>query len=113
MTFVTSMKWVIWIDRNDWPQFIVHRTCRSWNKNGSLHVENKFDGSTSIRCSDTDALVIVSWILNHVKCSLKISVAVGVGINAWHCMNISEFYDQFGKNLCMYLHGFHAFTGYN
>lgn len=68
------------------------------------------DAHVTIRCSDTDILIIMLGNMNFIQSDLKISMHVGTG-NYQRFINISNLYETLGPRLCSSLPGFHALTG--
>jgi 5'-3' exonuclease len=68
------------------------------------------DAHLTIRCSDTDILVIMLGNMNFIPNDLKISMHVGTG-NHQRFIDINKLYETLGLHLCSSLPGFHALTG--
>jgi hypothetical protein len=68
------------------------------------------DAHVTIRCSDTDILVIMLGNMNFIPNDLKISMHVGTG-NHQRFIDINKLYQTLGPHLCSSLPGFHALTG--
>lgn len=68
------------------------------------------DAHVTIRCSDTDILIIMLGNMKYIKSNLNISMHVGTGNNQ-KFINVTKLYDTLGPNLSSALPGFHAFTG--
>jgi 5'-3' exonuclease len=68
------------------------------------------DAHVTIRCSDTDILVIMLGNMNFIPNDLKISMHVGTG-NHQRFIDINKLYEALGPHLCSSLPGFHALTG--
>lgn len=69
-----------------------------------------YDAYVTIKCLDTDVLIILLGNMHHIKNDLKISILLGTG-NHERYINVNHLYETLGRNLCSSLPGFHAFTG--
>ena len=68
------------------------------------------DGNVLIRCSDTDVLIILLGNMEFFNTESTIWMHVGVGNNQRY-INVTKLYETLGKDLCVSLPAFHAFTG--
>lgn len=68
------------------------------------------DTQVTIRCSDTDILIIMLGNMNFIEKNVQISMHVGTGNNQ-KFIDVTKLYESLGPNLCSALPGFHAFTG--
>ena len=66
--------------------------------------------NVTIRCSDTDVLIIILSNMMFVKTRVKISMHVGTG-NKQRFINVNELHQHLGNSLCLALPVFHALTG--
>lgn len=64
----------------------------------------------TIRCSDTDILIILLGNMAHIDRRLKINLQVGSGNNQSH-INVTHLYNTLGPTVANSLPAFHAFTG--
>lgn len=69
-----------------------------------------FEAHVTIRCSDTDILIIMLGNMNFIQRDLKISMHIGTG-NSQRFIDITKLYETLGPGLCSSLPGFHALTG--
>lgn len=64
----------------------------------------------TIRCSDTDIIIILLGNMGLVHDRMKISMHVGTG-NNHRFIDVNKLYKELGQDLCNALPAFHAFTG--
>lgn len=69
-----------------------------------------YECDVTIRCSDTDILIILLGNMAHMDTSIKINMHVGTGNNQSH-INVTNLYKTLGAELANSLPAFHAFTG--
>ncbi|XP_041981090.1 uncharacterized protein LOC121736526 [Aricia agestis] len=67
-------------------------------------------GKVTIRCSDTDILIIMLGNMEFVESDVQISMDVGVG-NSRRYIDVSRLYETLGSTLAKSLPAFHAMTG--
>ncbi|KAF9411132.1 hypothetical protein HW555_009994 [Spodoptera exigua] len=67
-------------------------------------------GQVTIRCSDTDILIIMLGNMEFVESGVQISMDVGVG-NSRRYIDVSRLYEILGSTLAKSLPAFHAMTG--
>lgn len=67
------------------------------------------ESNVSIRCSDTDILIIMLGNMEFLKSPIKIWMDMGVG-NSRRYINVSLLYDKLGSSLTKSLSDFHAMT---
>lgn len=70
------------------------------------------DAEVVIRCSDTDILLILLGIMDHLNASLKLWINLGVGKHE-RFISLNEIYEILGNSLSKALPCFHALTGCN
>lgn len=87
------------LDHEEADMKIIHHVCNI-----------DYEANISIRCSDTDILVILLGNMVNLKSTSKIWMDVGVGYNL-RTINVSQLYDTLGQSVCTALPAFHAFTG--
>ncbi|CAH0731407.1 unnamed protein product, partial [Brenthis ino] len=76
-----------------------------------FHVcKTDFDAHVTIRCSDTDVLIILLSNMQHIRKNVQINILHGSG-NTKRYINVTRLYEVLGRDLCSALPGFHAFTG--
>lgn len=76
-----------------------------------FHVCNiDINANVTIRCSDTDVLIIMLANMANISENIHICMEVGVG-KAQRFINITQLYKSLGSNLSAALPAFHAFTG--
>ncbi|KAL4718510.1 hypothetical protein ACJJTC_002713 [Scirpophaga incertulas] len=68
------------------------------------------DAHVTIRCSDTDILIIMLANMNSIQTDLQISMHVGTGNNQ-KFINVTKLSQTLGLDLCSALPAFHAMTG--
>lgn len=68
------------------------------------------DANVTIRCSDTDVLIIMLANMSNVSSNLQICMQVGVGNNQ-RFINVTRLYEALGHDTSAALPAFHAFTG--
>lgn len=66
--------------------------------------------NVTIRCSDTDILIILLGNMNFINQNLKISMRIGTGNNQ-RFIDVNKLYEHLGPELCSALPAFHALTG--
>ena len=70
----------------------------------------QLDANITIRCSDTDVLIIMLGKMDKLSSKLQICMEVGVG-NHQRFINVSTLYEALGSNVSAALPAFHAITG--
>ncbi|GBP29521.1 hypothetical protein EVAR_93318_1 [Eumeta japonica] len=68
------------------------------------------DAHVTIRCSDTDIMIIMLANMNFIQTDLQISMHVGAGNNQ-KFINVTKLSQTLGLDLCSALPAFHAITG--
>ena len=68
------------------------------------------DADVTIRCSDTDVLIILLANMKNVSENIQMWMEVGVG-NYHRFINISKLYEALGDDLSSDLPAFHELTG--
>ncbi|XP_031784070.1 uncharacterized protein LOC116417081 [Nasonia vitripennis] len=69
-----------------------------------------FDAKVTIRCSDTDVLIIMLANMSKISKNIQVRMEVSVG-NHQRFINVSKLYDALGRNVSEALPAFHALTG--
>lgn len=69
-----------------------------------------FNANVTIRCSDTDVLIIMLANMGNIAEDIQICMEVGVGKNQ-RFINVTQLHKALGVNLSAALPAFHAFTG--
>ncbi|XP_050294313.1 uncharacterized protein LOC126734656 [Anthonomus grandis grandis] len=76
-----------------------------------FHVSQlKFDANITIRCSDTDVLIIMLGNMSQIRYNHHIHMEVGTG-NHHRFIDVTKLFDTLGKDVSEALPAFHAFTG--
>ncbi|RUM44803.1 MAG: hypothetical protein DSY80_04015 [Desulfocapsa sp.] len=76
------------------------------------HIANNENECISVRCNDTDVLILLLYHFNHIICKPHIWMDIGLSSNnTRRFINIRQLVDAMGSNLIDALPGFHAFTG--
>lgn len=69
-----------------------------------------FDAHVTIRCSDTDIIVIMLGNMHKITKKLQISILTGRE-NNYRYIDVTKIHNKLGKDFCRALPAFHAFTG--